>query len=107
MLYFFESFAEKIDIYIVGLVLLSGFFQKKYLAHWCWYPKDGAYDSALKTLAVSAIVCTIYIILLKDPNRASNWVKYFISYFMATSIYELLVDKFIDWITNKFSKQTK
>jgi|SRR5688572_11483945 len=106
MAYFFESFAEKIDLIIVGLVLLAGFFQKKYLCHWCWYKKDGTYDSALKTLAVSAIVCTIYILLLKDPDKASNWVKYFISYFMATSIYELIVDKFVDWINFKFSKKS-
>lgn len=104
MIEFFESFSDKIDIYIVVLVLLSGYFQKKYLCHWCWYKSDPTYDSTLKTLAVSAIVCTIYIWLLKDPEKANNWVKYFISYFMATSIYELIIDKFVSWVQEKTSR---
>lgn len=101
---FFEAFADKIDIYIVGLVLLSGFFQKKYFKGFTW-SKDDSYDSALKTLATSFVVCSVYIIILKDPDRANNWAKYFISYFMATSIYELLVSKFMDWIQNLSSKK--
>jgi putative effector of murein hydrolase LrgA (UPF0299 family) len=101
---FFDSFATKIDIYIVGLVLLSGFFQNKYFKGFKINKKDESYDSALKTLLLSAVVSVVYIYLLKDPEKADNWSKYFISYFMATSIYELIVSKFVDWIKLKTGK---
>jgi hypothetical protein len=94
---FFESFVEKFDVWIVGIVLCSGFFQHKYLKGIAW-SKDAAYDSALKTLAVSAVASAIYIVLAKDPESANNWAKYFVSYFGATSLYELLVQPFIRWV---------
>ena len=94
---FFESFADKFDVWIVGIVLCSGFFQQKYLKGIVW-SKDASYDSALKTLAVSAVASAIYIVLLKDPESANNWAKYFVSYFAATSLYELLVSPFIKWV---------
>lgn len=97
---FFEKFAEMLDIYIIGLVILSGFFQKKYFKGFC-LSKDGAYDSALKTLGLSAIVSGIYILLVKDPNVATPYAKYFLSYFAATSLYELLINPFVKWIQKK------
>lgn len=100
---FFDAFADKFDIAIVGIVLCSGFFQKMYLKGFS-FTKDASYDSALKTLAVSAVASTLYIIFLKDAGNANNWAKYFISYFGATSLYELLINPFMTWIRGKFGQ---
>mgnify|MGYP001558409558 FL=1 len=97
---FFNAFADKLDIAIVGIVLCSGFFQKMYLKGFT-LSKDTGYDSALKTLLVSAVASAIYIFFLKDAGDANNWAKYFISYFGATSLYELLVQPFVNWIKAK------
>ena len=94
---FFNSIADKLDFWIMGIVLCSGFFQYKYLKGFAW-SKDTTYDSALKTLAVSAAASVVYIMLVKDPESANNWAKYFVSYFAATSLYELLVQPFLKWI---------
>lgn len=94
---FVNSFTEKLDFYIVLIVLCAGFFQKLYLRGFTW-SANSSYDSALKTLAVSAVASAVYIGLIKDPNSANNWAKYFISYFAATSLYELLVSPFIELI---------
>lgn len=93
----FEALLSKLDAVIMGIVLCSGFFQNKYLKGITW-SKDKSYDSALKTLAVSAVASAIYIVLIKDPESANNWAKYFVSYFAATSLYELLVLPFIKWV---------
>lgn len=97
---FFDSFADKLDIAIVGIVLCSGFFQKMYLKGFT-LSKDVSYDSALKTLAVSAVASSLYIVFLKDAGNANNWAKYFISYFGATSLYEMLINPFVSWIKSK------
>lgn len=97
---FFDSFLTQLDWVIVVLVLLCGFFQKRYLKGFS-ISKDESYDSALKTLALSAVVSAVYIFLLKDPNKANNWSKYFISYFAATSLYELLITPLTNWIKSK------
>lgn len=101
MQYFFDAFTEKLDIYIIGLVLLSGFFQKRYFKGFCWIKQDPTYDSALKTLALSAVVSVVYIALVKDPEAATPYAKYFLSYFTATSAYELLINPFIKFLERK------
>ena len=88
---------EKLDLWVVAIVLCSGFFQARYLKGFS-LSKDISYDSALKTLGLSAIASSLYIVLAKDPNSATNWAKYFFSYFGATSLYELLVSPFVRWI---------
>ena len=90
-----EQLLKGIDLWIIAIVLCSGFFQKMYLKG---FTLSKSNDSALKTLLLSAIISTIYICLLKDPNKTSSWSKYFFSYFGATSLYELLVVPFIQWI---------
>jgi hypothetical protein len=100
---FFDSIMEKIDIVVVVLVLCSGFFQKMYLKG-LTLSKDVTYDSALKTLLVSAIASVIYIVLFKDPDKASSYAKYFISYFGATSLYELLISPFVNFLKSKFGQ---
>jgi hypothetical protein len=97
---FFDSLLNALDFVVVGLVLLSGFFQKRYFRGFK-LSNDDSYDSALKTLILSGIVSTVYILLIKDPEKATNWSKYFISYFAATSLYELLINPFTKWIQSK------
>jgi hypothetical protein len=97
---FFDVIINSLDFIIVGIVLVSGFFQKMYLKGFK-LSKDASYDSALKTLLVSAIFSTVYILLVKNPDRADNWAKYFLSYVFATSLYELLVSPFIKWVKAK------
>lgn len=97
---FLNSLAGSIDFIIMGIVLCSGFFQKMYLRGFS-LSKDVSYDSALKTLLVSGVVSALYIFLLKDADKANNWSKFLISYFGATSLYELLINPFVKWIKSK------
>lgn len=91
---------DKLDFVIVGIVLCSGFFQKLYLKG-IVFTKDSSYNSALKTLLVSGVASAIYILAIKDPENGINWAKYFLSYFAATSLYELLISPFVKWIKGK------
>lgn len=102
---FFDAFISKIDFVIVALVLCSGFFQARYLSG-IKVVKTDSLDSALKTLGVSFAVSAIYILTLKDPNKPDNWAKYFLSYFFATSMYELLVSPFVVWIKKVTGQNT-
>lgn len=100
----FLSFLDflHIDPMIVMLVICSGFFQEKYLCGSTW-SKDSRRDAAYKTLVVSVLVSLIYILLfhLQDKSVTIMWAKYFISYFVATSLYELLIRPFRKWLAKK------
>lgn len=100
-----------IDIIIVVLVILSGFFQDKYMGVFRWSKSD-RYDASLKTLALSAAISLVYILLMYDfhknasmkkgePVDAIPWAKYLISYFAATSLYDLVINPFRKFITKK------
>jgi len=97
---FFDTILNAVDFIIIGIVLVSGFFQKMYLKGF-YLSKDSSYDSALKTLVVSAVFSSIYILLIKNPENVTNWAKYFLSYVFATSLYELLINPFTNWIKKK------
>lgn len=99
---FFQPLLDSIDFVIVGLVLLSGFFQKRYFSGFKISKANEGHDSAMKTLLVSAVVSVVYILLIKDPEKGNSWSKYFISYFAATSLYELIISPFTKWIQSKF-----
>lgn len=92
-----------IDVYIVLIVLLSGFFQKSYLKG-LQLSNDGRYDEALKTLFLSFIVGMIYVFFayLKDRTAVVPFDKYFVSYFATTSIYELVINPFRKMVLKKF-----
>jgi hypothetical protein len=92
-----------IDIYIVLIVLLSGFFQKSYFKGFRLSKSDG-YDEALKTLGLSFIIGMIYVYLayVSDKTAIVPYNKYFVSYFAATSIYELIINPFRKAIIKKF-----
>jgi hypothetical protein len=102
---FLDYIATKwnVDIIIVLIVLLSGFFQSSYLTI-IELSKNPKTDSAWKTLTVSFVASMVWIIFThkgsKDPLPLA---KYFFSYFLATSLYELLINPFKNWIVSKFN----
>lgn len=96
-----------LDVIIIGIVFLSGFFQEKYLTTFMW-SKDSRIDGSLKTLVVSLLISSIYIVLIykesqkADAATALSWGKYFISWFAATSLYDLGIRPLRKWLKNKF-----
>jgi len=82
--YLWEAFNANIDWVIVILVIASGYFQNAYL-------KDLNFADALKTLLVSFVVSGIYLLLVGDLNDKASLARYFFSYFIATSLYEILL----------------
>ena len=95
-----DKISASIDLIIVGIVLVSGFFQSQYLPSWR-IVKNDSQNGALKTLIVSFIACSIYLFLSKDPGKGDNWAKYFMSYFLATSLYQFGIKYIMNWIGNK------
>jgi hypothetical protein len=103
---FIEQLQEKwnIDLVIFLIVMVSGFFQERYLSNW-YIVKDARLCAALKTLIVSFVAGTIYIFIVYKQSKTDGaevlipWGKYFITYFMTTSIYDILVRPFRKWIT--------
>lgn len=93
---FFTDFIARIDAVVLVLVLLSGFFQKKYLTDFV-LSKSKKTDGALKTLIVSFVVSLVWIVLKRDGNAVA-YSDYFVTYFFATSLYELIVKPFERWI---------
>ena len=107
---FFEELWSKlstsVDFIVVGLVFLSGFFQSQYLDGWR-ISKNDKRNGALKTLIVSLVACGVYIVLSKDETEGANWAKYFLSYFAATSLYELGLKLLIAWAQKKWASLFK
>lgn len=92
-----------VDIIIVLIVLLSGFFQSSYLNGFS-LSKNPKTDSAWKTLLLSFLVSVIWIFLSNKGNKDPlPLAKYFFSYFLATSLYELLINPTRLWIISKFN----
>lgn len=83
-----EPFNLPIDTVMIILVLISGLFQKKYFG-------DIAISGASKTLLASFVFCSIYCLLFSLANgfREDLPLKWFFSYALATSLYELLFKK--------------
>jgi hypothetical protein len=82
--YLWNVFNNNVDWAIVLLVIASGYFQSTYL-------KDYKINPALKTLMVSFIVSIIYLLLAGDITNKAALVKYFFSFFLATSLYDILL----------------
>jgi predicted branched-subunit amino acid permease len=80
-----------IDFIIIFLVLLAGQFQKKYLFN---LTMNGAW----KTLVVSLVFTLIYAVLVAFSGSFSKDLpmRWFFSYVLATSLYELILKKFFD-----------
>lgn len=91
----FNMFVALLDPIVIGLVLISGYFSGKYL-NWSWLNKH--VSTAWKTLIFSAILVAIYIVAVRRDGGSFTYTKVLISYFVATSFYELIIkalgDKF-------------
>jgi Na+/H+-dicarboxylate symporter len=88
---FLDAFGTlPIDIIMIALVLLSGIFQNKYFSEW-------KFNAAWKTLIVSFVFCSIYaaIYFIQHGNLKDMLMKWFFSYVVATSLYELLMKRFM------------
>lgn len=79
-----------VDVVMIIIVLLSGIFQQKYLFN---LQVNGAW----KTLIVSFIAGSFYALLFAYAFgfRHDMPLRWFFSYFLSTSLYELLFKKFI------------
>ena len=77
-----------IDYVIIVLVLLAGEFQKRYMVDWKANP-------AMKTLVTSLLFTMIYAILVIVSSGYERQLplRWFFSYVVATSLYELLLKK--------------
>ncbi|MBO9658328.1 MAG: hypothetical protein J7527_05840 [Chitinophagaceae bacterium] len=99
-----------LDLYIILIVFLSGFFQEKYLCK-IILSADSKFDATIKTLIVSFVVSSIYIWIvyyeLDDKSVKLPYAKYFLSYFTATSIYELAIRPFTRWWKKKFNSKNE
>jgi hypothetical protein len=102
---FFKLLLDRVDWVVIAIVLLSGLFQARYIPFRV-HRKSDKYDSALKTLAVSLLFCGIYIFAVKNPENPVNHANALFSYFAATSLYELIIDPFVDWIKAKTGTKT-
>jgi hypothetical protein len=89
-----------IDIVIIVLVLLAGEFQKKYM-------EDLKMKPALKTLVASSVFSLIYVVLFCLANGFDKQlpVRWFFSYTVATSLYELLLKKILNKLFGNDAKE--
>ena len=89
-----------IDPVIVALVLLGGFFSKRYLF-------EVNIKEVYKTFIVGTLITCIYLLLLKLNGQfyKADYTKYFVSYTVATSLYEILFKQLSEYIANKFKGQ--
>lgn len=79
----FDIFSH-IDLIAVFLVIVGGVFSTKYFKWW-------NINNATKTLIFGTVFISIYLIILHisgELNKA-DYSKYFISYAVATSFYEI------------------
>lgn len=105
---FFDQLLQKwnLDLIIFTIVILSGFFQERFLTYWALV-KDSRLNAALKTLVVSLAASTIYIIISYEQMKGAAqgaevlvpWGKYFMTFFTATSIYDLIIRPIRKWIS--------
>jgi hypothetical protein len=88
-----QQTANYIDFVAVLLVLLGGFFSKRYLSAWKW-------DTAIKTLIVGTIFILGYIAVLyiSGELHKQHYAKYFVSYCIATSLYEIILKRFLSMV---------
>lgn len=112
----FEYLRDKwnVDVIIVALVFLSGFFQEKYLTGWVWI-NNARRDASLKTLVASFIFSTLYIIVAAKELKRANidgataflpWGKWLFSYLFTVSLYDQGIKPIRDWIKKKTGDKT-
>lgn len=90
-----NALALNINWVIVLIVIGSGYFQKRYLTSITFM------NEALKTLLVSFLAATIYMWLIGALQDKLSLAQYFFSYFISTSLYEVLLKPLTRWVENK------
>lgn len=97
LLQWWQTATDHIDPISVLLVLAGGFFAKKWL-------KEIAIGDTWKTLIVSTVMISGWVIILHASGMLTkaDYPKFFLSYCLATSFYELLIKRLI-----KLIKQNK
>lgn len=90
---------KHIDIIAVLLVVIGGLFATKYFKWW-------GLNNAAKTLIFGTIFIGIYILVLhlSGELRKEDYSKYFISYAVATTFYELIKKVIIGNIKKQVDK---
>lgn len=95
--------SKYVDWTMFLLVLASGFFQQRLLKPFVVWKADKGYDQTLKTFLVSVVFCTVYILLWKynynqitavEEREGAPWIKFFISFGLATSFYDIILRLF-------------
>lgn len=86
---FWNSVIAHFDPVSVLLVLLGGYFSKRYLA-------EINLSNTIKTLLVGTVFMAVYIIILHVSGLLNkvDYLKYFLSYTVATSLYEIFAKEF-------------
>lgn len=74
-----------VDFIAVALVILGGVFAKKYFDWW-------GINTSLKTLIFGTVFIAVYLMILHASGTLykADYSKYFISYTVATSLYEVV-----------------
>lgn len=98
----FETFINQINAVVMILILLGGIFATRYLTTW-------KLTSAWKTLLIGTLFVLIYIGIkaMEGGFKVTDVESYFITYCVTTSLYELILKHFMDWIQNQFNSTTK
>lgn len=90
------NISQHIDPMVVLLVLMGGFFAKRYMA-------ELNINNAVKTLLVGTVFTAVYLLILHMSGglQKADYTKYFVSYCVATSLYEILIKKLMDLLKQK------
>ncbi|OSZ79267.1 hypothetical protein CAP35_13720 [Chitinophagaceae bacterium IBVUCB1] len=88
--------SKHIDWIVVVLVLCGGEFAKRYmsaLTHIHLFAKDIKISLTWKTLIVGSVLSSVYICMLAYNHQLhrEDHIKYFLSYAVATSFYEMFL----------------
>ena len=88
-----------IDIIAVALVIMGGIFSSKYAKGW-------SINNATKTLIFGSLFISIYLLILQMSGQLfrEDWSKYFISYCVATSLYEIFKKVIVDGVKKATGK---
>lgn len=82
---------QHIDPIAVALVIMGGIFATK-------YAKGFKANNATKTLLFGSLFMAIYLLILHLSGQLlkEDWSKYFVSYCVATSFYEIVKKILVD-----------
>lgn len=99
---FINEILGKIDIILIALVLLGGVFAKNYMS-------SIKLSNVYKTLIMGSLFSLVYMGILYASGKFAkdDLVKYFFSYCVATSLYELLLRYAFDFIGKKLGVSTQ